>query len=254
MRRILPLILGVAVVAAACSDTDISEPRLAAGGAQAAHHAGFGPAASATYAVTIHNLTAEGQPFTPPLAVTHRKPISMFTVGEAASFGLKEIAENGNLGPMMERLNGSRHVTDLTVAAGSPPPLLPGTSITFDLSVDRGAKYLSFVSMLICTNDGFTGVDGMRLPDKVGESVHAYADAYDAGTETNTEDFADMVPPCPGLTGVESDDQGTGTSDPALAEGDVVRHHPGIQGIADLMPGLHGWDDPVARIVVERTR
>ena len=26
--------------------------------------------------------------------------------------------------------------------------------------------------------------------------------AYDAGTEMNTEDFADMVPPCQGLIGV----------------------------------------------------
>ena len=252
MQRIVLLLLGVAV-AAACSDTGVNEPRLAPDGEAAAYGNGFGTSASADYRITITNLTEAGQPLTPPLAVTHRRPISMFTVGEPASFGLKEIAENGNLGPMMMRLQGDRHVTDLAVAvAGSPPPVVPGQSVTFELSAERGAKYLSFVSMLICTNDGFTGVDGLRLPAKVGESVHAYTDGYDAGTEINTEDFADMVPPCPVLTGVESDDTGAGASDPALAEGDVVRHHPGIQGIADLMPGLHGWDDPVAKIVVER--
>lgn len=251
MQRILPLFLGVAVLAA-CGDADINEPRLSPDDLDAASHAGFEPAASARYQVTITNMTA-GQPLTPPLAVTHRKPVSLFTVGEAASFELKEIAENGNLAPMLEHLGGARHVTDVMVAAGSPPPLMPGTSITFELSVERGAKYVSFVSMLICTNDGFTGQDGLRLPDEMNETVEATSGAYDAGTELNTEDFADMVPPCPALTGVETEDDGTGMSDPALAEGDVIRHHPGIQGTADLVPSLHGWDDPVARIVVTRT-
>lgn len=252
MQRILPLLLGVAVVVA-CGDRDLSEPQLSPADAATAEHAGFEPAASASYRVTVTNLTTEGQPLTPPLAVTHRRPVSLFTPGEAASFGLKEIAENGNLEPMLERLHGSRHVADVVVAAGSPPPLLPGQAISFDLGVERGVKYLSFVSMLICTNDGFTGVDGLRLPDGLGEMVQVHAGAYDAGTERNTEDFADMVPPCPALTGVASDDPGTGTSDPALAEGGVVRHHPGIQGIADLQADLHGWTDPVVRISVERT-
>lgn len=252
MRRILPLTLGVAVLAA-CGDAEINEPRLAPDGIDAASDVATGIAASAEYRVTITNLTAAGQPLTPPLAVTHRKPVSLFTVGEAASFALKEIAENGNLEPMLDHLDGAPHVTDVVVAAGSPPPLLPGASITFDLSVETGARYVSFVSMLICTNDGFTGQDGLRLPKAVGEIVEATSGAYDAGTELNTEDFANMVPPCPALTGVETDDPGTGTSDPALAEGDMIRHHAGIQGIADLDPSLHGWDDPVARIVVERS-
>ena len=252
MGRILTLFLGV-MLAAACGDAEISQPRLAPDGADAAGHAGFGPAATATYQVTIKNLTAEGQPLTPPLAVTHRQPMSLFTVGEAASFELKEIAENGNLAEMLALLGDAFHVADFTVAAGSPPPLLPGGSITFDLSADRGAQYLSFVSMLICTNDGFTGVDGLRLPVHLGGTVEATAGAYDAGTEVNTEDFADMVPPCPALTGVETDDAGTGASDPDLAENGVIHHHQGIQGVADLLPELHGWTDPVIWIEVKRT-
>jgi hypothetical protein len=251
MRRILLILLSVGV-AAACDSSDPSAPGLSPD--ETLERRGFGPAASAVYSVTITNLTSAGQPFTPPLAATHRKPVSMFTVGEPASFGLKEIAENGNLGPMQTRLGGSRHVMDLAVAtSGMEPPLLPGESVTFELSTERGAKYFSFVSMLICTNDGFTGVDGLRLPQKVGETVEVETDGYDAGTEINTEDFADLVPPCPGLTGVPSSDTGTGASDPALAEGDVIRHHDGVQGIDDLIPSIHDWADPVARVVVERT-
>lgn len=254
MRRILPLSLVAAVVAvAACGDTDISEPRLAPDALSEARQAATGPAGWATYRVTITNLTTAGQPFTPPLAVTHRKPASLFTVGSPASHALQEIAENGNLAPMVEWLSGAKHVADLVVAAGDPPPLFPGSSVSFDLSVERGAKYLSFVSMLICTNDGFTGIDGLRLPREVGGTGQAYTGAYDAGTEMNTEDFVDLVPPCPALTGVDTDDEGTGMSDPALAEGGVIRHHPGIQGVADLVPSLHGWENPVAHVWVERT-
>jgi hypothetical protein len=43
-------------------------------------------------------------------------------------------------------------------------------------------------------------------------------------------------------------------SDPEIAEGGVITHHEGIQGGADLKPALHGWEDPVATIEVERTR
>ena len=71
-------------------------------------------------------------------------------------------------------------------------------------------------------------------------------------TELNTEDFADIVPPCQGLVGVSSDDAGTGTTNPALAEGGVIRHHPGIQGGADLVPEVHGWHNPVGVVIVRR--
>lgn len=101
-------------------------------------------------------------------------------------------------------------------------------------------------------NDGFTGVAGGRLPKHVGDTETIETNAYDAGTELNTEDFADLVPPCPMLTGVESDEPGTGMSNPALAENGVIHAHEGILGIADLDPELHGWTDPVARIEVTR--
>jgi hypothetical protein len=106
--------------------------------------------------------------------------------------------------------------------------------------------------MLICTNDGFTGLDRVRLPSGVGDTVTLLTNAYDAGTEVNTEDFADIVPPCQGLVGVSSGEPGTGVSNPALAEGGVIHHHEGILGIADLVPAIHGWTDPVAEVVIER--
>jgi len=222
----------------------------------------FGTAASAeapvaTYEVTITDLTG-GQPLTPPVVATHRAATSLFTVGQPASVALKEIAENGNLAPMIAQVESDKHVAD-SAAAAAPlvPSGLPGSamfddSVTLTVTASKGATFVSFVSMLICTNDGFTGVDSLRLPKGVGDRVGVRSDGYDAGSELNTEDFADIVPPCQGLVGVSSGDAGTGTSNPALAEGGVTHHHPGILGGADLFPAIHGWTDPVAEIAVER--
>jgi Spondin_N len=211
----------------------------------------------ATYEVTIDNLTT-GQPLTPPIIATHRAATGMFTVGQPASFALKEIAENGNLAPMMGQLGADKHVSD-SVAAATPlvPAGLPGSamfgdSVTLTVTASKGSKFLSLASMLICTNDGFTGIDSLRLPKHLGDAVLVRSAGYDAGSEVNTEDFADIVPPCQGLVGVSSGEPGTGSSNPALAEGGVIHHHAGIAGGADLVPGIHGWTDPVAEITVER--
>ena len=257
MRKLIGLIIVAALAFTGCTD-GITTPNADSSTGEAMGLAGQGPghatADFAMYSVTIENLTAN-QPLTPPVVATHRPATGIFQVGEEARFELKEIAENGNLTPLVEALQGDEHVADHVVAvAGDPPPILPGQSVSFDISAERGAKYVSFASMLICTNDGFTGADTERLPKKVGDAVAFETDGYDAGTEINTEDFADIVPPCQALSGVSSDDEGTGTSDPALAEDDVIRHHPGIQGGDDLTVEDHGWTDPVARITIERTQ
>jgi hypothetical protein len=206
-----------------------------------------------TYSVTIENLTG-GQPFTPPLVATHQGAADLFDTGVSASLGVREIAENGNLQPMLDRLNGSDHVSNVVVAvAGTPPPVLPGASVSFTIDAEPGARYLSFISMLICTNDGFTGLDSKLLPSQVGQQTALYTNAYDAGSEINTEDFADLVPPCPALTGVMSTDPGTGMSNPALAENGVIRMHPGVVGNDDLDASLHGFSSPVGRITILRT-
>lgn len=206
----------------------------------------------ATYAVTITNLT-DGQPLTPALVATHKGSDGLFRVGRPASFGLREIAENGNLEPMLTRLGGDPDFFDVVVQAGSDlPPVLPGETITLELDAAPPHNFLSWASMLICTNDGFTGVDTLKLPSLVGDTVTLHTDGYDAGTELNTELFVDIVPPCGPLTGQDSEGQGTGSSDPALAEGGAVHHHDGILGVGDLDPATNDWDDPVAIVTVER--
>jgi hypothetical protein len=213
-----------------------------------------------TFEVTFTDLTS-GQPLTPAVAATHRGKNEVFRVGDVASFGLKEIAENGNNAPLLAQLGSDRDVSDVVEAPGGPlvPAGRAGSAMfddttTFTITADRGARRLSLASMLGCTNDGFTGVNSLSLPTRVGHSVTVETLGYDAGTEANTEDFADIVPPCQDLIGVTGE-PGTGESDPALAQNDVIRHHTGITGRRDLVPAIHGWDvnAPVARIMVTAT-
>ena len=207
-----------------------------------------------TYKVTITNLTP-GQPFTPPVLVTHSDKTGIFTVGEAASAEIQAIAENGNNAPLMAALGVDVEVHEVVegmaplVPANNPGGTMFDSSATFMITTKGKAKFLSFASMLICTNDGFTGLDSIKLGKK---KMTVFSVAYDARTEMNTEDFANMVPPCQGLIGVSSTDDGTGMTDPMLAEDGVVIPHVGIIGGDDLLPAVHGWGDPVAKIVIEK--
>lgn len=210
------------------------------------------------YRVTIINRVDRGQPLTPPLIATHTDAVSVFELGSAASFGTQQIAENGDLAALTASLQANPGV--YAVIAG-PTPLAsrrsPGFAhfpdrVSLMISADEGASYLSWESMLICTNDGFTGVDSLRLPENIGDRVSQLTAGYDAGTEVNTEDLADIVPPCQALSGVSSGEPGTATSNPALSEGGVIHHHAGIDGNADLVRKIHDWNRWVTRIVVER--
>ena len=171
-------------------------------------------AISSTYKVTVTNLTP-GQPISPPVLVTHTKDVNLFTVGTETSNELSQLAENGNFEPLVEKLSSMSGIGHIVtgeaplVPANDPADTGLSYSETFTIPADTGARYLSFASMLVCTNDGFAGIDSVWLPY---HKKTVYAKAFDARTEMNTEDFANMVPPCQGAIGVSSDDAGTGAS------------------------------------------
>ena len=154
----------------------------------------------ATYKVTIQNMTS-GQPFSPPVVATHRNNLRMFRVGETASPELEAIAEDGNPVPMFDLFDGAKRVTEV-VNIGRP--LTPNGSVaggftdavTFYIGADEDDR-LSMATMLICTNDGFTGLDRIRLPSK--GAIIRWPNGYDAGTEDNTELSQDIVDACTGL-------------------------------------------------------
>ena len=108
--------------------------------------------------------------------------------------------------------------------------LLPGDSITVMITAKDG-DVVSAASMLIQTNDGFTGLDAAPLKDGSTETV-----AYDAGTEDNTELKADV--PGPPFGGKNHG--------PDTSPHQPIAMHPGIAGKADVTPDFN-WSGPVAR-------
>ena len=167
----------------------------------------------------------------------------MYQVGRPASAGIQGLAENGDVPGLAGELEAADNVSDVQVAGAAP--IAPGESVQTIITAERGAWRLSAAAMLICTNDGFAGATKLKLPSQYGEVRAVYGLGYDAGTEINTENYEDLVPPC--------DDLGqTGESNPALAENGKVRPHRGIMGVGDLTAEANGWTGPAIKISVER--
>ncbi len=213
-----------------------------------AQHGWDGPVMKVTiekvrlYEVTVTNLTV-GQPLTPFVLATHRGDHGIFREGRPASFGLQQLSENGGVPVLAGELAGNHRVGTVAVVGGAP--IAPGASVTSTVLVTDRHERVSLAGMLVCSNDGFAGADGLELPEDVGDSTTVGAQAYDAGTEINTEAYADIVPPCDGMGG-------SGMSNPALAEGGVVHMHGGITGAGDLTVAQHGWSGPVATVTITR--
>jgi hypothetical protein len=206
-----------------------------------------------TYRVTITNLT-KGQPLSPPLIVTNYGNGQIFRDGRAANWGVQQIAENGNNEPLYQSFLTDQHdgyVTDVQRAAaplvpkGSPADAMLDQKVVLTIKA-RSTDRISYISMLGCTNDGFAGINAALLPRAKGRTVNVPVRDYDAGTEYDTEDFADLTPGCQGAIGVKSRFGALGTTmtDWTLAEHGVVGRHEGVFGASDdgLLEDVHGWN------------
>lgn len=183
---------------------------------------------AATYTVSVTNLT-DGQYLTPPNFAAHYRSADVFSNGEAASPAVQGLAENGDVGGLAAALTAALDDTGAGVSGvGAEAPIAPGGQASFEITTT--ADRLTVLSMIICTNDGFGGLDSARLPSSDGHSRTYRLRAYDAGTEVNTELDADLVP-APFCLG---SDIGSGETNPALAENGVITRHGGITGVGDL--------------------
>lgn len=209
-------------------------------------------AARRTYKVTLENLTT-GQPFSPGVVATHTNKVSVFQVGQHASEGIRLIAEDGDPSRAVADLSGAPGIFDVR-AVPQPTHRIggPGASTqVVEIDAAANANRLSLAVMLICTNDGFTGVDSIALPG--GFKAESYVAAgYDAGTEANNQLFTHIVDPCSVIGPLSVAPDGQNLRVPLRS---VIAHHLNIQpGVGDLVAGLHGWTNPVARITVQRMK
>lgn len=234
--------------------------RLLAGLAALAAAVAAAPAASttaaqATYRVTLVNLTG-GQPFSPPVAATHAAGLHMFQVGQLATDELAAIAQDGDELPMFNLFDGAPGVTQV-VDVGRPLTThgkVVGSftdTVQFEIRANPHDR-LSLATMLICTNDGFLGLDAVWLPDHGSRTL--YLKGYDAGREDNTEQSVDLVDPCSALGPFALPGDPDGNEDAAVAThpAEPIALHPGITGVGELSPAHHGWRDPVAAVQIER--
>lgn len=134
------------------------------------------------------------QPLAPGVYASHEAPGLLFQPGMTASPGVEAMAEDGNpaiLGAEVLATGGFRDAGAFAVPVGdqAPGPLFPGRMYAFNVTAVHG-EYLSFVSMLVQSNDLFfapppEGIalfpDGQPLDGIVTDMVML----WDAGTEVN---------------------------------------------------------------------
>lgn len=200
------------------------------------------------YKVTITNIT-KGQSFTPQLVVTHEGKKALFRLGSPASPGLGRMAEGGDTSVLLEELMYADSVADYAVIEGVEGLLVPGETASVVVTADRHHRYLSLAGMFLPTNDTFVALNRIRLPR---HAKAMFARAYDAGTEYNDQNCANIPGPVCG---------GTPFSDPSEMDEGFVYVSNGIHELPQpdgddaariIGPQTYDWRNPVARIVVKR--
>ena len=145
-------------------------------------------AAAVPMGTGLFNLIAPG------IYASHAESGLLFNPGTTASAGIEAMAEDGNptiLGAEVLAGGGFRDAGPFAVPVGGtgPGPLYPGGTYAFNVTAVHG-DYLSFVTMLVQTNDIFFappegGIslfpDGQPLDGIVTDMVML----WDAGTEVN---------------------------------------------------------------------
>lgn len=205
--------------------------------------------ASESIKVEITNLS-NAIYYTPLLVSAHDKDTHIFQLGLPASASLQAMAEGGNISGLVTDLDSVGANNIANPAAGL---LAPGASATTNMRVNKGNRYLSIVAMLLPTNDGFVGVDALRIPKKSGSHTY-YLNGYDAGTEANDEIInGGGAPGTPGIPADPGANSGTGASGVTGADHNATVHvHRGIAGGAgsDLDGAVHTWMNPIAKVVI----
>ncbi len=198
-----------------------------------------------SYQVEVTNLTA-AQPMSPLAVALHSGSYGMWQIGTSASSGLEQLAEGGDSTALLGEATSANAVT----LTGSGL-IMPGTSDSVIIDANMSSDLaLSFATMLVNTNDGFTGLSGDMLSSlALGETRSTELIALDAGTEANSESAATIPGPAAGGEGynVIRDDR------------DTVGGHPGVVTSADGLSASalgeeHRFDNPVARVTITRLK
>eukprot|EP00919_Chromeraceae_sp_WS-2016_P047362 GHVR01112229.1.p1 GENE.GHVR01112229.1~~GHVR01112229.1.p1 ORF type:complete len:233 (+),score=25.83 GHVR01112229.1:176-874(+) len=193
-----------------------------------------------SYQVAVKNLTY-AQPISPVAVVLHNEG-SLWKIGESASVALETMAESGDNAALLSGDN----VIASTSGAGV---VMPSMSETVTVSIENTMPmYLSVATMLVNTNDGFTGLNTIDISSlAVDESMSFMPNTYDAGTEKNTELMGTIPGPADGGEGFNA----------ARDDVNVVSMHPGVVTVDDglttsVLTQAHKFDNPSVSITITR--
>jgi hypothetical protein len=221
----LTLIATLALLLSACNDNDNPPPEVEYG-----------------YTVTVTNLTY-AQPLS-PLGIILHGDSKMWMVGEAASLALEELAESGDNTDFLADSNA------LATSSGAGV-ILPGTFSSVAISTtDRMATYFTAATMLVNTNDAFSGLTGIDISTMAVDDIKSWnLSVYDAGTELNSEAMGTIPGPADGGTGFDA----------SRDDVDFVGYHSGVvsqdDGLASsVLTQAHRFDNPAIKLTITRTK
>jgi hypothetical protein len=214
-----------------------------------------GPLLAQEINLSITNLT-NATYFTPLLIAVHNRHTDLFEPGMEASPHLQAMAEGGDISGLIDDVitAGGDYVAN---PAGGL--LAPGATAEATIDLRRGGnRNLSLVGMLLPTNDGFVGLDSLKIPHLRGTYTY-YLQGYDAGTEANDEIITGGG--APNTPGVPADPGGNAGSGGVTIVGpdhnSTVHIHRGVIGDDDPLGGpsdlnarIHTWQGPVAKLVI----
>jgi hypothetical protein len=194
------------------------------------------------YEVTVTNLTY-GQPLS-PITVTLHGNTKMWQVGMSASTAIEMLAEGGDNSSLIN-LDG------VVTSSSTQAPLAPGLTETVSITTtETMATHLTVATMLVNTNDAFSGLTGLELASLVVDSPQSWTlPVYDAGTEKNSESIGTIPGPADGGTGFD-----------ALRDDiDLVAMHPGVvsqdDGLSNsVLTQVHRFDNPSIKLTITRTK
>lgn len=192
------------------------------------------------YEVTVTNLT-HSQPLSPIAVVLHNEG-KLWQIGEPASVALEVLAESGDNSMVLAE-------SIVEVSASGSGIVMPGMYEVISISNDKKMPmYLSVATMLVNTNDAFTGLNAIDISNlALDDSMSFMVGTYDSGTEANSEMSGSIPGPADGGEGYNS----------ARDDLDKVAMHPGVVSMDDglstsVLTQAHKFDNPTLKITVKR--
>lgn len=200
------------------------------------------------YRLEIINLT-NAQPLSPAAIILHEPGYELFNEGESASLALEVLAESGDLADVLYDAQLDESVFH---SIAGETLILPGESYQYSFSLEHELSHqeVTIASMLVNTNDAFTGINQGNLTQlDVNQSQTFTGLVWDAGTEKNSETSATIPGPAGGGQGFNASRDDL---DKVVFHSGIVSLHDGLE--SSVLTEQHRFNQPASLIRITRTR